>query len=119
MMAILCTDGQLNYRSLQDECVKGSWIPLLVYQKINENHIYLPVFSIEDTAKDFIKRNLPKQWTHAGINLSNKDIEIICNKGWKIEHYRFPRKLAGLSDIKLGFEIHEFHEQPDYLVSKF
>mgnify|MGYP003342881874 CR=1 FL=1 len=118
MMAVLCTDGQLNFNDLTSECIKGKWIPLLVFRQKKDDYIYLPVFSIEDTAKDFIKRNLPKKWTHAGINLSDNDLKSITVRGWKLEHFSFPRKISGIPDIQLGFEIHEFELEPDYTVGK-
>jgi hypothetical protein len=114
MMAVLCTDGQLSLSDVHKECGKQKWIPLLVYRIINEDSIYLPVFSIEETARSFIKRNLPKKWVHAGIWLSVTDLEKIKSSGWNIEHFSFPRKICEKTDIKLGFEIHEFMTEPDF-----
>ena len=73
MMAILCTDGQLKLREVERECVNQKWIPLLTFKLEKDESIYLPIFSIEDTAKSFIKRNLPRSWTHAGIYLSDHE----------------------------------------------
>ena len=117
-MAILCSDGQMSISDVQDECIRQKWIPLLTYRKVNDDIIYLPVFTIEDTARNFIKRNLPKKWTHAGINLSDNDLKSITVRGWKLEHFSFPRKISGIPDIQLGFEIHEFELEPDYTVGK-
>lgn len=118
MMAVLCTDGQLSLSELHRECITGKWIPLLIYKKRFTDCIYLPVFAHECTAKDFIKRNLPKKWTHAGIILADSDIDVIQKKGWSLQHFDFPRRIASLPDIQLGFEIHEFTEVPDFKTSK-
>ena len=66
-----------------------------------------------DTARNFIKRNLPKKWTHAGIWLADKDLEKIQHNGWKLEHFSFPRKICSDPSIQLGFDIHEFTSEPD------
>lgn len=118
MMAILCTDGQLKLREVERECVNQKWIPLLTFKLEKDESIYLPVFSIEDTAKSFIKRNLPRSWTHAGIYLSDHDFLVIEQKGWKLEHFSFPRKISDLPDVQLSFEIHEFADKPDYKVGR-
>lgn len=114
MMAILCSDGQINLSEIHKECITQKWIPLLVYRHINQDTVYLPVFSIEDTARNFIKRNLPKKWLHAGIWLSDGDLEKIESSGWHLEHFSFPRKICDNTSIKLGFEIHEFATEPDF-----
>ena len=113
MMAILCSDGQMSISDVQDECIRQKLIPLLTYRKVNDDIIYLPVFTIEDTARNFIKRNLPKKWTHAGIWLADKDLEKIQHNGWKLEHFSFPRKICSDPSIQLGFDIHEFTAEPD------
>ena len=118
-MAILCSDGQLNINDVTQECITQKWVPLLVYKNHDDGLIYLPVFSIIDTAKDFIKRNLPKSWLKASIFLSDEDMISVKNKGWKIEHFSFPRKINSSKTITLGFEIHEFVEQPDFTTSPF
>ena len=119
MMAILCSDGQLNINDVTRECITQKWVPLLVYKDNDDGSIFLPVFSLIDTAKDFIKRNLPKNWIKASVILSNEDICAAKDRGWNIEHFSFPRKINGSQKITLGFEIHEFVEQPDFLTSRF
>lgn len=119
MMAILCSDGQLKINDIVKECVSQKWIPLLTYRYKDESEIYLPIFSIQDTAKDFIKRNLPKEWLKACIYLSVDDIEKINSLKWRVEHFSFPRKIVQNPNIILGFEIFEFQEEPNFLCSKF
>jgi hypothetical protein len=118
MIAILCTDGQMNFGDVTKECVEGKWIPLLIYKQKKEETIYLPVFSIETTAKDFIKRNLPKPWIHGGVYLTDDDLKEIDNRGWKLDHITFPRKILNNPDFELGFEIHEFQSETDYKVGR-
>jgi len=119
MMAILCTDGQLEVNDVIKECVSQKWIPILTYRYKNSEEIYVPIFSIQDTAKDFIKRNLPKKWLKACICLSDNEIETIKSFNWNLEHFSFPRKIAENPAIVLGFEIIEFQQQPDFLCNRF
>jgi hypothetical protein len=117
MMAILCSDGQINLQELMKECVPGKWIPLLILKRQNKPPI-LPIFNLTEVAKTFIKRNLPKNWSHGAICLCEDDIEKIKSKGWEMEIFNFPRKVTDLQDMSLDFEIHEFSEVPDFLTSR-
>lgn len=118
MMAILCTDGQLGINDVIKECISQKWIPILTYKHKESTEIYVPIFSIQETAKDFIKRNLPKKWLKACIHLSDAEIQTINRLNWKLEHFSFPRKIAENPMIKLGFEIIDFQEEPSFLCSR-
>lgn len=115
MISIICTDGQMNIGEIEKECVKGKWIPLLVLKE--ENKTILPVFNLQDVARKFVQRNLPKSWNHGCVLLSDSDIEVILKKGWIIEGFNFPRRLCDHPSMSMTFEIHEFAEQPDFYCS--
>lgn len=119
MMAILCSDGQLALNDIIKECITQKWVPLLTYQDKKTENIYVPIFSIQDTAKNFIKRNLPKNWIKACICLSDQEIKTINSLNYKIEHFSFPRKINENPDIRMGFQIIEFDQQPDFICSRF
>lgn len=112
MIAIINTDGQIKINEIQKECIAGKWIPLLILNKNNKK--ILPVFNLPDIARNFIKRNLPKNWTHGCVFLSDSDIEKILKNGWEIQPFDFPRKLNESPEVEFDFEIHEFVEQPDF-----
>ena len=112
MIAIINTDGQMKISEIQKECISGKWIPLLIY-KINNKKV-IPVFNLTDIARNFIKRNLPKSWTHGCVFLADTDIEKIIKTGLEIQPFEFPRKINENPDIKFDFEIHEFLEEPDF-----
>jgi hypothetical protein len=116
MISIICTDGQLGLTEIQKECVKGKWIPLLVLKQ--NNNLILPIFNLVEIARKFIKRNLPKEWNHGCVFLCEDDIVAIKKRDWKIEIFDFPRKVNENPEIELGFEIHEFEEEPDFKCTK-
>lgn len=118
MMAILCSDGQMALQDVIKECVHQKWIPLLTFRYKDKEEIYLPIFSIQDTAKDFIKRNLPKKWIKACIELSNHEINTINSLNLRMEHFSFPRKISENPSIIMGFEIIDFQHEPDFFCSR-
>lgn len=113
MISIICTDGQLGVNEIKKECIAGKWIPLLVLRKGED--VILPVFNLIDIAKNFTKRNLPKEWKHGCVYLCKDDIAAIIKKGWKIEPFNFPKKINENIEIEMGFEIYEFFEEPDFI----
>lgn len=114
MIAIICTDGQLDINNIEKECVAQKWIPLTVLKRKYDKKILLPVFNLTDIAFKFIVRNLPKNWKHGCVYLSDSDIEKILKKGWQIEPFDFPRKVNEHPDFDMTFEIHEFEVEPDF-----
>ncbi len=114
MIAVICTDGQLNIENIQFECIKGKWAPLLVLKDKNTEEINIPVFNLEDICFRFIVRNLPKDWKRGCVHLSDYDIAAIIKKGWKFMPLEFPRKYSESETYEIGFEIHEFSEEPDF-----
>lgn len=118
VIAVLYTDGQMRVENISKECVSGKWIPILVYRHKNSETPVVPVFLIQDTARTFSKRNLPKEWQHGAVTLSEEDIEIIKKKGWIFELFHFPKKICDRDDLDIGFEIHEFDDTPLMRTSK-
>jgi len=112
MIAIICTDGQLSHKDIQRECIKQKWIPLLTLK--SQEKTILPVFNLADIAYKFVVRNLPKEWKHGCVHLTNDDIATIIKKNWTIQPMDFPRKIKDNPEFEMSFEIHEFTEEPDY-----
>jgi hypothetical protein len=117
MIAIICTDGQLDIKQIENECVKESWIPLLTARNIEENKIYIPIFNLAGIAYQFCKRNLPQSWYRGCVLLSDDDIAAIIKNGWEFMPLNHPRKLNEHPNFELGFEIHDFKTKPDFKVS--
>jgi hypothetical protein len=118
MIAVLCTDGQMNLQHVQSECISGKWVPLLVYTIEGEEGVVIPLFHDQKTARSFIKRNLPKDWVHGGVELTDRDIDWIKDKGWKIREMNYPNKVTDLLGLKFTMEILEFAEEPGFTVGK-
>jgi hypothetical protein len=116
MIAIICTDGQMKIDEIENECINGKWVPLLVLKEKNTNQTFLPVFNLKDVAYKFIIRNLPRKWHHGCVFLSDDDICTIIQKDWKFMPLDFPRKLNEHPDYEISFEIHEFKEEPEFKV---
>lgn len=117
MLAIICTDGQMQIADIRKECKSEKWIPIFVYKTSEETVI--PVFHDNFVAKSFIKRNLPNDWVRGAIILTDEDIAWIKDKGWKIREMTYPNKLTGLKDIQMTFEILELRSEPDFKTSRF
>ena len=118
MIAILCTDGQMKLEEVRNECQPGKWVPLFIYTVAGESFPTIPLFHDEKTAKAFIKRNLPKDWLHGGVALTERDIQWMKDKGWQIREMSYPNRMTDLKNIKFGFEILEFGEEPEFRISR-
>lgn len=118
MIAILCTDGQLKLSEIKNECQNEQWVPIFTYTQDDDPTPIVPVFSNQNVAKSFIKRNLPKDWLHGGVDLCPEYIEKMKEKGWRIREMSFPNKLKGLKNVKFGLEVFELDEKPDLEMSK-
>ena len=118
MFALLYTDGQLRLRDIMKECVQEKWIPLFVYRESDSDNPILPVFNDQNIAKSFMKRNLPKDWSHGTIMLSEDDLNSIKEKGWTLQVFDFPRKIKDCVNILMGLEIFELQEEPDLVTSR-
>jgi len=112
MIAILYTDGQMRLNEVSRECVSGKWIPVLVYRIKDSEAPILPVFLLQDTARAFSKRNLPKNWQHGAVTLTDEDVAAIKARGWLLDLYHFPKRICDREDLEIGFEIHEFEDTP-------
>lgn len=118
MFALLCTNGQMTVSDVITECIEQKWIPLFIFRELETNTINLPVFHDVAIAKSFMKRNLPKKWSHGSFLLCDDDMDAIISKGWKLKVYDFPNKIIDRKDIELGFEIFEMTGTPEYITSK-
>ena len=114
MIAIICTDGQLTVDNIQYECAKQSWIPILTLREKSTNDILVPIFDLEDICKRFISRNLPLNWKKGCVYLTVDDAKKMISNGWKLFPLDFPRKFNDHPNFTMGFEIHEFVEEPDF-----
>ena len=115
MIAVICTDGQLQVNNIQFECVKQKWIPILILKEKVSNDIVVPIFTLEDTCYQFIIRNLPKQWKKGCIHLSQDDYDRMKEKNWKFLLLDFPRKFVDHPNYEMGFEVHDFSDEPDFV----
>lgn len=112
MIAILYTDGRMKYHEIKEECVSGQWAPIFCYRE-NSNSV-IPIFSDEKIAMAFVRRNLPKDWVKGGILLTERDIEVMKNKGCTFREMNYPNKLVDIKNIKFDLEILEFEQKPDF-----
>ena len=113
---IIFSNGQVNLSELSFECREKKWIPLAAIKHKNGS-IHIPCFDTNDLAKQFAKRNLPKEWIRGAIKLGENEINFISQKGWIFEKFNYPNLLKDRSDIELGFEILDFCEKPELLYS--
>ena len=110
-LAVLFTDGIMTHGEVHKECQAGKWVPVLVYD--DGNGKILPVFTDQETCKSFIKRNLPKNWNHGAVCLTDENMEFMKSKGVRLRIMSYPNKIPF---EKMGFEILEFEKVPDFHV---
>jgi hypothetical protein len=112
---VLCTQGEMSLGEVLRECRNDCWVPLLVMRP-DEGPPVVPVFPLEETARDFARRNLPKKWVHGAVALTDRDLEWMDSKGWDVVRYDFPRKLKDV--VEFDIEILEFDEPPEVRFKK-
>lgn len=116
MYAVLCSDGMIDVTAILKECRHQKWAPIVSYRKNSAPAItIIPVFDDPNIAKNFAKRNLPKDWLRGAVFLTPKNIEWIAKKGWEIEEMNFPKLVRDLP-ITLGFEILDFFDKPEVVI---
>lgn len=116
MFVIIFSNGQVNLSELSFECREKKWIPLAAI-KHNSGAIQIPCFDTVELAKQFAKRNLPKEWIRGAIQLGEKEIDFIIKKGWAFKKFTYPNLLKDKTDIEFSFEILDFCEKPELLYS--
>jgi len=117
MIALVYSDGCISQSELKNECQAQQWIPLAVKRDLH-NNVWVLGFSDPNVAKQFARRNFPKNWIKGSIMLCDEDLQFIGKNNWKIEILSFPRLLNSHPEYKLGFEILEFHNKPDLIYTK-
>ena len=114
MFVIIFSNGQINLSEINFECREKKWIPLAAL-KHKDGKISIPCFETSDTAKQFAKRNLPKEWVRGAIYLGDNEKNFILEKGWSLEKFNFPRIFKNHPTITLDFEVLDFLEKPSVL----
>jgi hypothetical protein len=118
MFAILCTDGQMKLDEVRNECLPGKWVPLFAYWLNGEEHPNIPVFHDSETAKAFIKKNLPPEWIHGGVQLTDRDVKWMEDKGWRIRQLSYPQRIQASKICKIGLEVLELEVEPDFAIGR-
>lgn len=116
MIAALYSSGQIELNELSIECKKSRWVPIAVLRCLDGSTV-IPTFISESTAKDFSKRNFPKEWVIGAVILSENDIDFIKKKCWKIMTLNYPKLFTSHPEYKLDFEIIDFNDEPNLAYS--
>lgn len=109
MYAIVCTQGEMSFKDVKDECVSGKWIPILVMRVDGETII--PLFESQQMAYRFRARNLPKKWICGVINVPLAEAQWLDSKGFKAVTFRYPRKLGDI--VEFDIEVMECQEETE------
>jgi len=116
MIVVVYSDGQINISDINLDFREKKWIPIAVL-KNDLGEIFVPYFNTFDTAKSFSKRNFPKNWLVGAIHLSDDEVEFIISKGWKAMNLNYPKLFTNHQELKIDFEIIDFHSKPIVLYS--
>jgi len=104
LYAIVCTQGHMKLKDINDECLPQKWAPLVVFRQ--DGKTILSLFDSPLIAKRFAERNFPKTWLTGMVNLNPRDFEILNEKGILCTTFQFPRKLKPTDELDII--IHEF-----------
>lgn len=114
VFGIVYTHGDMNAHEVYKECKPGKWVPILAMRI--EDKTFIPCFPSPHTAKQFVKRNLPRGTTIGVMNFLKQDVEFMEGKGWEVYLYSFPRKLKNL--VEFNVEILETEVERDFSTSQ-
>lgn len=103
---------------VRNECQPGKWVPLLTIKTEDSDITSVPLFHDDKSARQFIKRNLPKEWLHGGVVMADDDLDSLRAKGLKLEEMSYPRRLVDIPGLTFGMEIHEFAVEPGFHVGR-
>jgi hypothetical protein len=106
LIAILCTEGQMDQTEVHKECKAGKWAPIFVWREGDKTIV--PLFHDAKNSKSFIRRNLPADWPKGGVVLTEDDVKNMRDNGWEVREMTFPNIIKDLPGITFGMEILEF-----------
>lgn len=115
MLVAMCTNGSLALNEVRDECRSNKWFPILTY--ILDGVQVVPVFSDPKVARQFIKRNLPKDWLHGAIELSDSE-EVFLKSRYQVREMNYPNLMKDLPGIEWKEEVLELESEPDFRIGK-
>lgn len=111
MYAILYTEGIIDVNEVYKECRLQKWAPILTYSQGNSIR-KIPVFHDPLVAQNFAKRNIPRDWLHGSVFLTDPKIEVIRNCGFIFDLLNFPRLIKDLPNMQFEVEIISLNEVP-------
>jgi len=97
----------------KNEFHKQGIIPLLILKDRDDN-ITVPLFTNFRTAYSFMKRNLRKKVIAGIVELIDKKLENMKQKGWTLEVMNWSRKFIDHPIYKLDFEIYEMSGDTEF-----
>lgn len=109
MFAVICSQGQMRFRHIQQECREEAWAPIVVAREEGKPPMVL-ILPSDDAVRKFTRRNFPKNWMCGSIRLSDLDIQTIRDNAWGIEHLPYARKIT---DRQLDIEVLQLADEPD------
>lgn len=111
LFAVFCPDGTLKLKDM-NRCQAEKWIPIATITV--KNKINALIFSDVKVARNFIRRNYPKDWLRGLIVLSTKQLEWMRDKNWEVRYMTYPNILKDTPGF--GYEVIEFDVEPDLCI---
>ena len=122
MVAIIYTDGQLDFAAIRDECRDGKWVPVLAVKPKDDPDAEGTIFLFHRfaDAQKFIVLNLRegkyKDWIPGVLTLPAEDVVNICKKH-KVEFQSYARRMTTHPTLDMSFEVIEVGETPTLYVA--
>lgn len=112
LYAIICTDDQMTFEEIANECQAEHWCPLLAYR--HEEKVIIPVFRLPTVAGRFVQRNFTKGGLWGVVGLTSHSLKWMLEKGWILKCFDYPQKICDYG-LEQGIEILEFDQQPNLI----
>lgn len=93
MWAALYTENELDIKDVSEECVSNKWAPIVSLRQKATDPPTIPLFYEERLVRKFINQYLPTEWMHGGVDLTEKEINWMQQKGWVLKPMDYLHKI--------------------------
>lgn len=83
--------GEMSFYEMSREFPKERVCPVVVLDDGEKKTVLL--FFNQKIAKDFARRNLPKEWLKGVLQADEEDLAMVKSKGWDTMKFLFPRRI--------------------------
>ena len=112
--AVLYADEGIGTEEITGSLRDLKLMPIMVLRskKDPEAPPKVPCFYESKHSEACSRRNVPKDWQHGTIILTDRDFVWIKSKKWELYPLKFPHHFTKHPEYSISFEMMEFEERP-------